>query len=233
MKKVISALVAAALISGTAFATTKKYQGDVQILGGLGVEGTYLENKSAGVTTKNTAEAVSFEFDVQSWHLFGINNFFSAGFMAGVDMGLGGVTALKTKVGDLPSTDEDDLAVSFHTNFFVGPAVAFDVKDVVRFNIGLGLDLGLNMYTQRKDLTTTDDTKLLATYVTPVGIAAEVQAKFCPNKRCSPVVAYRLTNDFATKYYTYDQDTEKTETKDIDSVQTISNSFLVGVSINW
>lgn len=222
MKKLISIIIAATLFSSFAFA--KKYKGDVQLsMGGSAEEMKVKDDFDM------TAKSGMFEFDVQTWHLFGINDWFSVGFMAGFNTGIGLTTELKED--SIGKVDKDDLAVAAHVNFLLGPAVGFDLGKVVRFDVTAGIDFGIvNMYSRQNK---NDSSKLLSPYCAPVGIGFQGQAKFLPKAKVSPVVSYRVTSDFAKTLYIYDQDEENHEDYSVDSINVINNAFTVGISFNW
>ena len=77
MKKLISIIIAATLFSSFAFA--KKYKGDVQLsMGGSAEEmkakDVDLTGDAGLINADINAKSGMFEFDVQTWHLFGIND---------------------------------------------------------------------------------------------------------------------------------------------------------------
>lgn len=221
MKKLISIILAATLFSSFAFA--KKYKGDIQLSMGGSAEEMKVKDD-----VDMTAKSGMFEFDVQTWHLFGINDWFSVGFMAGFNTGIGLTTEMKT--GDY-KFDSGDLAVAAHVNFLLGPAVGFDLGKVVRFDVTTGIDFGIvNMYSRQNQ---EDSSKLISPYCSPVGIGFQGQAKFLPKAKVSPVVSYRITRDFAKTLYVYDQDEDKHEDYSVDSINVVNSAFTVGISFNW
>ncbi len=231
MKKLISIILAATLFSSFAFA--KKYKGDIQLsMGGsaeeMKVKDAELTGNTGLIKTDITAKSGMFEFDVQTWHLFGINDWFSVGFMAGFNTGIGLTTEMK--FGD-DKLDSGDLAVAAHVNFLLGPAVGFDLGKVVRFNVTTGIDFGfVNMYSWQND---NDSSKLMSPYCSPVGIGFQTQAKFLPKAKVSPVVSYRVTSDFANTLYIYDQDKDDHKDYSVDSINVVNSAFTVGISFNW
>lgn len=223
MKKLISIILAATLFSSFAFA--KKYKGDIQLSMGGSAEKMKVKDD-----VDMTAKSGMFEFDVQTWHLFGINDWFSVGFMAGFNTGIGLTTELKNDTTG-EKIDSNDLAVAAHVNFLLGPAVGFDLGKVVRFDVTTGIDFGIvNMYSRQND---NDSSKLISPYCSPVGVVFQTQAKFLPKAKVSPVVSYRVTNDFAKTLYVYDQDKDKHEDYSVDSINVVNSAFTVGISFNW
>ncbi len=224
MKKIISLIIAASLFSGFAFAKT--YKGDIQL--NFGGSGDYIELKD---TFDVKIESGMFEFDIQTWHLFGINDVFSVGFMAGINSGIGATTKMETEGVDIEDSPAGlEHALALHYNFLVGPAVGFDLGKVVRFNLAAGFDWGLNFASAKyKD----DESELSVSYFIPAGIGTEVQAKFLPKARVSPVVTYRLTADFTDRAYTYDSKEKEHDDTKVDSISILNNAFTVGISFNW
>ncbi len=217
MKKLISIIIAATLFSSFAFA--KKYKGDLQLNMGISTEEMNVKDN-----VDMTAKSGMFEFDIQTWHLFGINDWFSVGFMAGLNTGTG-LTI------EMDNVDSDDLQVAAHINFLLGPAAGFDVGKIVRFDVTAGIDFGLlSMYSYQHP---TASSKVLAPYCSPVGIGFQGQAKFLPKAKVSPVVSYRVTSDFANTLYVYDQDENEHHDTSVDSINVINSAFTVGISFNW
>lgn len=225
MKKIISAFIAASLFSGFAFAKT--YKGDIQL--NFGGSGDIINVNEDSHDSK--IQSGMFEFDIQTWHLFGINDVFSVGFMAGINSGIGATTKWQVEDQDLEAVLPDqELALALHYNFLVGPAVGFDLGKVVRFNLAAGFDWGLSFVsTKYKD----DESELNVSYFVPAGIGTEVQAKFLPKARVSPVVTYRLTADFTDSAYTYDSKEKEHDDHKMDSISILNNAFTVGISFNW
>lgn len=225
MKKIIFLIIAASLFSGFAFAKT--YKGDIQL--NFGGSGDIINVNKDSFDAK--IQSGMFEFDIQTWHLFGINDVFSVGFMAGINSGIGATTKWELEDTDIEDLMPDqELALALHYNFLVGPAVGFDLGKVVRVNLTAGFDWGFNFVsTKYKD----DESELKVSYFVPAGIGTEVQAKFLPKARVSPVVTYRLTADFTDRAYTYDsKENERDDTK-MDSISILNNAFTVGISFNW
>lgn len=224
MKKIISLIIAASLFSGFAFAKT--YKGDIQL--NFGGSGDYIELKD---NFDGKIESGMFEFDIQTWHLFGISDVFSVGFMAGINSGIGATTKMETEGVDIEDFNPAlEHALALHYNFLVGPAVGFDLGKVVRFNLAAGFDWGLNFASVKyKD----DESELKVSYFIPAGIGTEVQAKFLPKARVSPVVTYRLTADFTDRAYSYDSKENEHDDTKFDSISILNNAFTVGISFNW
>ena len=80
--------------------------------------------------TVTNAGSLLFDLSVELWHFFKINSVLDAGFMVGINVGIGGTTSFKTKSYSAP---QDSLGVACHINAITGSAIALSVKDVVRF----------------------------------------------------------------------------------------------------
>ena len=94
MKKLLATLISLSVMAGSAFARVM-YNGDVQLHIGTGMDSFYIENESTTDVKSNT-----FDFDVSSWHLFSLNDLFSAGFMVDFNGGVGATKDI-TKSGSL------------------------------------------------------------------------------------------------------------------------------------
>ena len=225
MKKIISLIIAASLFSGFAFAKT--YKGDIQL--NFGGSGDIINVNKDSFDSK--IQSGMFEFDIQTWHLFGINDVFSVGFMAGINSGIGATTKMETEGVDIEDVYPNlEHALALHYNFLIGPAVGFDLGKVVRFNLAAGFDWGLNFASVKyKD----DESELKVSYFVPAGIGTEVQAKFLPKAKVSPVVTYRLTADFTDRAYSYDSKENEHDDTKVDSASILNNAFTVGISFNW
>ena len=217
MKQIISILLAAVLLTGTVFAE-KKYSGDIQIIGGLSTD-AYQIKKEIAVN----ADSLLFDLSVESWHFFKINRVLDAGFIAGINAGIGGTTLFKTNSISIP---KDSLGISCHINAITGPAIALSVKNVVRFNIAAAFNLSfLNL------ISRTENDKTVYTYCAPLGFDLEAQAKFTPDKKISPIVGYRLTTNFENNFSTFSDGTNKSFP--VDSLEVVTNTIFAGISFNW
>ena len=217
MKRIISTLLTAFLLTGTIFAE-KKYSGDVQILGGLSIDDYQIKKEGTLY-----ADSLLFDLSVESWHFFKINSVLDAGFMAGINAGIGGTTLYKINSYSVP---QDSLGVAYHVNAITGPAIALSVKDVVRFNIAVGLDVS---YLNLISYTESDDP--VVNYCTPLGFALEAQAKFTPNKKVSPIVGYRITTNFGNEFANLSNGTNTPV--QVDSLAVVTNTIFAGISFNW
>ena len=183
MKKLLATLISLSVMAGSAFARGM-YNGDVQLHIGTGMNSLYEKNESTTDVKSNT-----FDFDVASWHLFSLNDLFSVGFM--VDFN-GGVGATKD-VTYSGFTFKSDLA--FHFNGLIGPAVGFTFGNISALNISAGLAFGATGFEYK-----VDELKQLGfstNYVSysagGVGFGAEINAKFFPKSKVSPLVGFKFS----------------------------------------
>ena len=137
MKKLLATLISLSLMAGSAFARGM-YNGDVQLHLGTGMDSFTNEKIS---DSNMDYKSNTFDFDVASWHLFSLNDLFSAGFM--VDFN-GGVGATKDITKSGVTLLESDLAL--HFNGLIGPAVGFTFGNISALNISAGLAFGATAF---------------------------------------------------------------------------------------
>ena len=178
MKKLLATLISLSVMAGSAFARGM-YNGDVQLHLGTGMDSFYVENESTTDIKSNT-----FDFDVASWHLFSLNDLFSVGFM--VDFN-GGVGATKD-VTYSGLTFKSDLA--FHFNGLIGPAVGFTFGNISALNISAGLSFGTTGCGYK---ISGASTKYASFSAGGVGFGTEINAKFFPKSKVSPLVGFKFS----------------------------------------
>ena len=222
MKKLLATLISLSVMAGSAFARGM-YNGDVQLHIGTGMDSFYVENESTTDIKSNT-----FDFDVASWHLFSLNDLFSVGFM--VDFN-GGVGATKD-VTYSGLTFKSDLA--FHFNGLIGPAVGFTFGNISALNISAGLAFGATGFEYKMADELKQYQGASTNYVSysagGVGFGAEINAKFFPKSKVSPLVGFKFsvlgTNEFD---FNNGSTTEKIEEK-----ATIYNTeYFAGIAFNF
>ncbi|MGN0738733.1 MAG: hypothetical protein ACI4LX_01015 [Treponema sp.] len=217
MKKFFSGLLAVFFLAGAVFAE-KNYSADVQILNGFSIDDYQIKKEDAF-----NADSLLFDLNVETWHFFKINGVLDVGFMAGITAGIGGTAFMKN--GSV-SVQQDALGVACHINAVTGPAIALSVKDIVRFNIAVALDVSfLNL------VSNTENGEAFYTYCAPLGFALEVQAKFTPDRKVSPVIAYRLSTNFGNEFGTLSNGTGRSFTA--ESLVVVTNTVFVGIAFNW
>lgn len=193
MKKLFALTFCLLFAAGAIFAADD-YHGDIQIHFGIGFDS--MQNKG------EKAYATLFEADVDSWNKFEINETFSVGFLLGFNGGLGECYEMTNSDGDAYSSD---VPFAAHFNFLIGPAVGINLKNIVSFNLGAGLtyEFAINNWG-----------------LAGLGFGADLQAKFIPTRKLSPVAGYRfqvIRGMFGdTRRTTY-----------------FANKIYVGFSFNW
>ena len=191
MKKLLATLISLSVMAGSAFARGM-YNGDVQLHIGTGMNSLYEKNESTTDVKSNT-----FDFDVASWHLFSLNDLFSVGFM--VDFN-GGVGATKDITKSGVTLLESDLAL--HFNGLIGPAVGFTFGNISALNISAGLAFGATGFEYKVDELKQlgYSTNSVSFSAGGVGFGTEINAKFFPKSKVSPLVGFKFsvlgTNEF-------------------------------------
>lgn len=181
MKKLLATLISLSVMAGSAFARGM-YNGDVQLHLGTGMDSFTSESLSdANFDVKSN----TFDFDVASWHLFSLNDLFSVGFM--VDFN-GGVGATKDVTDSGVTVRESDLAL--HFNGLIGPAVGFTFGNISALNISAGLAFGATGFGYKIPGAST---KYASFSASGVGFGTEINAKFFPKSKVSPLVGFRFS----------------------------------------
>ena len=222
MKKLLATLISLSVMAGSAFARGM-YNGDVQLHLGTGMDSFYVENESTTDFKSNT-----FDFDVASWHLFSLNDLFSVGFM--VDFN-GGVGATKD-VTYSGLTFKSDLA--FHFNGLIGPAVGFTFGNISALNISAGLAFGATAFEYKMADELQQYQGASTNYVSysagGVGFGAEINAKFFPKSKVSPLVGFKFsvlgTNE-------YERNLGGTTTKVEEKVTIYNTEYFAGIAFNF
>ena len=184
MKKLLATLISLSVMAGSAFARGM-YNGDVQLHLGTGMDSFYVENESTTDIKSNT-----FDFDVASWHLFSLNDLFSVGFM--VDFN-GGVGATKDITKSGVTVRESGLAL--HFNGLIGPAVGFTFGNISALNISAGLAFGATGFEYKVDELKQlgFSTNSVSFSAGGVGFGTEINAKFFPKSKVSPLVGFKFS----------------------------------------
>ena len=237
MKKVIGVLAALCVMAGSVFARGV-YDGEIQLHLGVGLDSVAAEKSvsESGITTTTTSEFgdTTFDFDLETWHLFNFNDVFGLGFMVGFNGGVGGTTKMTTSFSNSAggsgyvSMPSDKLDFACHFNGIIGPAVGINLGNIVKFDIALGMAYGFSMFAYTDDSATRN--KTAAFLVGGVGFGTEVQAKFVPASPVSPVIGYRLAIIPSKTGVTIGSNST---TETYDSVAYVNNEIYVGISFNW
>ena len=181
MKKLLATLISLSVMAGSAFARGM-YNGDVQLHLGTCMDSFTSESIS---DLNFDVKSNTFDFDVASWHLFSLNDLFSVGFMVDFNGGVGatkditvsGITALKS-----------DLAL--HFNGLIGPAVGFTFGNISALNISAGLAFGATGFGYKIPGAST---KYASFSAGGVGFGTEINAKFFPKSKVSPLVGFKFS----------------------------------------
>lgn len=222
MKKLLATLISLSVMAGSAFARGM-YNGDVQLHLGTGMDSFTSESLSdANFDIKSN----TFDFDVASWHLFSLNDLFSVGFM--VDFN-GGVEATKDMT-DSGLTLKSSLAL--HFNGLIGPAVGFTFGNISALNISAGLAFGATGFEYKVDELKQlgFSTNSVSFSAGGVGFGAEINAKFFPKSKVSPLVGFKFsvlgTNE-------YEANIGGTTTKVEEKVTIYNTEYFAGIAFNF
>lgn len=188
MKKLLATLISLSIMAGSAFARGM-YNGDVQLHLGTGMDSFTSESIS---DLNFDVKSNTFDFDVASWHLFSLNDLFSVGFMVDFNGGVGatkditvnGFTGLKS-------------SLALHFNGLIGPAVGFTFGNISALNISAGLAFGATAFEYKMPDGLKQYLGASTNYVSysagGVGFGAEINAKFFPKSKVSPLVGFKFS----------------------------------------
>ena len=183
MKKLLAVLISLSVMAGSAFARGT-YNGDVQLHIGTGMDSFTNEKIS---DSNMDYKSNTFDFDVASWHLFSLNDLFSVGFMVDFNGGVGatkditvsGITALKSELAG-------------HFNGLIGPAVGFTFGNISALNISAGLAFGATGFEYKYKISGAP-TQYKSISAGGVGFGTEINAKFFPKSKVSPLVGFKFS----------------------------------------
>lgn len=223
MKKLLATLISLSVMAGSAFARGM-YNGDVQLHLGTGMDSFTNEKIS---DSNMDYKSNTFDFDVASWHLFSLNDLFSVGFMVDFNGGVGatkditvsGITALKS-----------DLAL--HFNGLIGPAVGFTFGNISALNISAGLAFGATGFEYKVDELKQlgFSTNSVSFSAGGVGFGTEINAKFFPKSKVSPLVGFKFsvlgTNE-------YDANWGGTTQKQEEKATIYNTEYFAGIAFNF
>ena len=188
MKKLLATLISLSVMAGSAFARGM-YNGDVQLHLGTCMDSFTSESIS---DLNFDVKSNTFDFDVASWHLFSLNDLFSVGFMVDFNGGVGatkditvnGFTGLKS-------------SLALHFNGLIGPAVGFTFGNISALNISAGLAFGATAFEYKMADELKQYQGASTNYVSysagGVGFGAEINAKFFPKSKVSPLVGFKFS----------------------------------------
>ena len=213
-------------MAGSAFARGT-YNGDVQLHIGTGKDSSDIKGDDIDIAG---IKDVTFDVDVESWHLFSLNDLFSVGFMVGFNGGIGATN--KLKIAGFP--EELDSGLALHFNGLIGPAVGFTFGNISALNVSAGLAFGGVSYEFK-------NTDLQATLSTgAVGFGLEANGKFFPKNAISPLIGVRLAflnskkyNSDATMTYSGMKYSSSEKDLDCDSFSIFNSEVFVGIAFNF
>lgn len=220
MKKLLATLISLSVMAGSAFARGM-YNGDVQLHIGTGMDSFTNEKIS---DSNMDYKSNTFDFDVASWHLFSLNDLFSVGFMVDFNGGVGatkditvnGFTGLKS-------------SLALHFNGLIGPAVGFTFGNISALNISAGLAFGATGFGYKYKIPGAS-TKYASYSAGGVGFGTEINAKFFPKSKVSPLVGFKFsvlgTNE-------YDANWGGTTTKFEEKATIYNTEYFAGIAFNF
>ena len=223
MKKLLATLISLSVMAGSAFARGM-YNGDVQLHLGTGMDSFTSESLS---DLNFDVKSNTFDFDVASWHLFSLNDLFSVGFMVDFNGGVGatkditvnGFTGLKS-------------SLALHFNGLIGPAVGFTFGNISALNISAGLAFGATAfeYKMADEIKQGYSTNYVSFSAGGVGFGTEINAKFFPKSKVSPLVGFKFsvlgTNE-------YDVNWGGTTGKVEEKATIYNTEYFAGIAFNF
>ena len=213
MKKLLAVLISLSVMAGSAFARGT-YNGDVQLHIGTGADSMkFTVNEYSDDSYKSN----TFDFDIASWHLFSLNDLFGVGFMIDLNGGIGGTKEINSIL---------ESSVALHFNALIGPAVSFTFENIASVNLAAGLAFGVPGFGYK---VVNQD---LAYSSAGIGFGAEVNGKFFPKSKVSPLAGFRFST-LGSKTYSYKIGDGDIQTQDVDSISIINTEFFVGVAFNF
>ena len=213
MKKLLAVLISLSVMAGSAFARGT-YNGDVQLHIGTGADSMkFTVNEYSDDSYKSN----TFDFDIASWHLFSLNDLFGVGFMIDLNGGIGGTKEINSIL---------ESSVALHFNALIGPAASFTFGNIASVNVAAGLAFGVPGFGYKAG------NQNLAYSSAGIGFGAEVNGKFFPKSKVSPLAGFRFST-LGSKTVSFKFGDADTETHDVDSVSIINTEFFVGVAFNF
>ena len=234
MKKIF-AIFAALIITSAALFAGDFYNGDIQFHGGLAAGKITLNSSSdASLSRDIDYESLQFNLGAESWHLFRPTTIFGAGFMAGLNAGVGGT---KSDL-DLFGQESNAPCWSFAGNFEVGPAIGLYLIELIRIGFHFGYNVGFNYDTPYSYKSSDGDARLsLSAWSSYVGFSTGIQVKLFPESGFTPLAGWKLIKGVSDSYIIELSSSEEMFDAGSDTVMApyefLQNIFYVGFSINW
>ena len=213
MKKLLAVLISLSVMAGSAFARGT-YNGDVQLHIGTGADSmkVTMDGNSGDALKSNT-----FDFDIASWHLFSLNDLFGVGFMIDLNGGIGGTKEINSIL---------ESSVALHFNALIGPAASFTFGNIASVNLAAGLAFGVPGFGYKVG----NQNRAISS--AGIGFGAEVNGKFFPKSKVSPLAGFRFST-LGSKTYSFKVGDGDIKTQDVDSISIINTEFFVGVAFNF
>ena len=200
-------------MAGSAFARGT-YNGDVKLHIGTGADSMkFTVNEYSDDSYKSN----TFDFDIASWHLFSLNDLFGVGFMIDLNGGIGGTKEINSIL---------ESSVALHFNALIGPAASFTFGNIASVNVAAGLAFGVPGFGYEYI------NQNLAISSAGIGFGAEVNGKFFPKSKVSPLAGFRFST-LGSKTYSFKVGDGDIKTQDVDSISIINTEFFVGVAFNF
>ena len=213
MKKLLAVLISLSVMAGSAFARGT-YNGDVQLHIGTGADSMkYTVNGYSDDSYKSN----TFDFDIASWHLFSLNDLFGVGFMIDLNGGIGGTKEINSIL---------ESSVALHFNALIGPAASFTFGNIASVNLAAGLAFGVPGFGYKVG----NQNRAISS--AGIGFGAEVNGKFFPKSKVSPLAGFRFST-LGSKTYSFKVGDGDIQTQDVDSISIINTEFFVGVAFNF
>ena len=213
MKKLLAVLISLSVMAGSAFARGT-YNGDVQLHIGTGADSMkFTVNEYSDDSYKSN----TFDFDIASWHLFSLNDLFGVGCMIDLNGGIGGTKEINSIL---------ESSVALHFNALIGPAASFTFGNIASVNVAAGLAFGVPGFGYKVG----NQNRAISS--AGIGFGAEVNGKFFPKSKVSPLAGFRFST-LGSKTYSYKIGDGDVQTQDVDSISIINSEFFVGVAFNF
>ena len=200
-------------MAGSAFARGT-YNGDVQLHIGTGADSMKVTNDG---NSGDPVKSNTFDFDIASWHLFSLNDLFGVGFMIDLNGGIGGTKEINSIL---------ESSVALHFNALIGPAASFTFGNIASVNVAAGLAFGVPGFGYKVG----NQNRAISS--AGIGFGAEVNGKFFPKSKVSPLAGFRFST-LGSKTYSYKIGDGDIQTQDVDSISIINTEFFVGVAFNF
>ena len=213
MKKLLAVLISLSVMAGSAFARGT-YNGDIQLHIGTGADSMKF---TVNGYSDDSYKSNTFDFDIASWHLFSLNDLFGVGFMIDLNGGIGATKAI---------VNGPESSVALHFDALIGPAASFTFGNIASVNVAAGLAFGVPGFGYKAG------NQNLAYSSAGIGFGAEVNGKFFPKSKVSPLAGFRFST-LGSKTVSFKFGDADTETHDVDSVSIINTEFFVGVAFNF